>query len=91
VFPDAEVKIFLDAAPEVRGDRRFRQKPALPPDAVIAELRARDLRDRTRAASPLVPAPDAVIIDSTQMTIEQVIERAEEIIREKRQHTAATD
>ena len=84
VFPDAEVKIFLDAAPEVRGDRRFRQKPSLPPNAVIAELRERDRRDRTRAASPLVPAPDAVIIDSTDMGIDEVIERAESIIAVKR-------
>jgi len=83
VFPDAEVKIFLDAAPEVRGDRRFRQKPTLPPDTVIAELRERDRRDRTRAASPLEPAPDAVIIDSTNMTIDEVIERAEAIITGK--------
>ena len=83
VFPDAEVKIFLDAAPEVRGDRRFRQKPSLPPDAVIAELRERDRRDRTRAASPLEPAPDAVIIDSTDMSIDEVIERAEAIIAER--------
>jgi cytidylate kinase len=85
VFPDADVKIFLDAAPEVRGDRRFRQKPEanLPPQAVIAELRERDRRDRTRAASPLVPAPDAVIIDSTAMTIDEVIERAEDIISER--------
>ncbi len=91
VFPGAEVKIFLDAAPEVRGDRRFRQVPngKLPPKAVIAELRQRDLRDRTRAASPLVPAPDAVIIDSTGMTIEQVMERAEQIIREKQLEAAA--
>jgi cytidylate kinase len=93
VFPDAQVKIFLDAAPEVRGDRRFRQKPEgeLPPEAVIAEMRERDLRDRTRAASPLVPAPDAVIIDSTDMTIDEVIERAEAIIAARRKEKAATD
>lgn len=83
VFPDAEVKIFLDAAPEVRGDRRFRQKPTLPPDAVIAELRERDRRDRTRAASPLEAAPDAVIIDSTDMNIDDVMARAEAIIAER--------
>ena len=83
VFPDAEVKIFLDAAPEVRGDRRFRQKPSLPPQAVVAELRERDRRDRTRAASPLTPAPDAVIIDSTEMTIDEVTARAEAIIAER--------
>jgi cytidylate kinase len=93
VFPDAEVKIFLDAAPEVRGDRRFRQKPEanLPPEAVIAELRERDRRDRTRDASPLAPAPDAVIIDSTEMTVEQVIARVEDIIAEKQEQKAATD
>jgi CMP/dCMP kinase len=84
VFPDADVKIFLDAAPEVRGERRFRQKPeAAPPQAVIAELRARDQRDRTRTTSPLQPAADAVIIDSTNMDIDQVIDQAERIIAER--------
>jgi len=93
VFPDAEVKIFLDAAPEVRGDRRFRQEPegSLQPEAVIAELRERDRRDRTRAASPLAPAPDAVIIDSTNMTIDEVMARAEAIIAAKQKQQAATD
>jgi len=93
VFPDAEVKIFLDAAPEVRGDRRFRQKPegSSPPEAVIAELRERDRRDRTRAASPLVPAPDAMIIDSTEMTIEEVMARTEAIIAARQKQEAATD
>jgi cytidylate kinase len=84
VFPSAEVKIFLDAAPEVRGDRRFRQKPqAAPPQAILEEMRARDRRDRTRAASPLIPAPDAVIIDSTNMDIDQVVAEAERIIAAK--------
>ncbi|MBV9087151.1 MAG: (d)CMP kinase [Acidobacteriaceae bacterium] len=84
VFPDADVKIFLDAAPEVRGDRRFRQKPgAVPPEAIVAELRERDHRDRTRAVSPLEVAPDAVIIDSTDMNIDQVIAEAERIIAER--------
>jgi len=93
VFPDAAVKIFLDAAPEVRGDRRFRQTPEakLPPEAVIAELRERDRRDRTRAASPLAPAPDAVILDSTGMTIDEVMARAEAIITGKQKQKAATD
>jgi cytidylate kinase len=85
VFPDAEVKIFLDAAPEVRGSRRFLQNPvvALQPASVLAELRARDERDRTRANSPLVPAHDAVLIDSTDLTLEQVMERATEIVEQK--------
>ncbi len=87
VFPRAEVKIFLDAAPEVRGERRFKQDPIgvgeRQPEAVLKELRERDQRDRTRAASPLVPAPDAVVIDSTGMGIEEVVRRAEEIIGKK--------
>jgi len=93
VFPHADVKIFLDAAPEVRGDRRFRQSPdaRLPPEAVISELRERDRRDRTRAASPLEPAPDAVIIDSTGMTIDEVMARAEAIISARQKRKAATD
>ncbi len=86
VFPDAEVKIFLDAAPEVRGSRRYRQalpeqaKPTPPRQtdpvgeekaraaraAVLEEMRERDRRDRTRADSPLRPADDAVILDSTE-------------------------
>jgi cytidylate kinase len=85
VFPDAEVKIFLDAAPEVRGTRRFLQSPAAAEQesAVVEELRARDQRDRTRANSPLVPAPDAVLIDSTYMTLDQVLARAVELIEAK--------
>jgi len=85
VFPGAEVKIFLDAAPEVRGTRRFLQSPGAtaPEAAVLAELRARDERDRTRPNSPLIPADDAVIIDSTNLTLEQVTERAIEIIEER--------
>jgi cytidylate kinase len=85
VFPDAEVKIFLDAAPEVRGTRRFLQSPAAAEQesAVLEELRARDQRDRTRANSPLIPAPDAVQIDSTYMTLDQVLARAVELIEAK--------
>lgn len=85
VFPDAEVKFFLDAAPEVRGSRRFLQQPvaSAPPESVLAELRARDERDRTRAYSPLVPATDAVLINSTHLTLDQVLQRASEIIESR--------
>jgi len=85
VFPDAEVKIFLDAAPEVRGSRRFLQQPATsaPPESVLAELRARDERDRSRANSPLVPARDAILIDSSHLTLDQVLQKASEIIESK--------
>jgi CMP/dCMP kinase len=85
VFPDAEVKIFLDAAPEIRGTRRFQQSPAAATHetSVVAELQARDQRDRTRANSPLAPAADAVLIDSTYLTLDQVLARAVEVIEAK--------
>ncbi len=92
VFPDAEVKIFLDAAPEVRGTRRFQQNSiepisTAPPDlqteaAILRDLQERDARDRNRPDSPLRPAPDATLIDSTLLTLDQVLARAEEIVRE---------
>ena len=86
VFPDAQVKIFLDAAPEVRGLRRFDQlgpAPSQQPEEVIRDLRSRDERDRNRADSPLKPAPDAVLLDSTHMTLEQAVQEAEAIVAAK--------
>jgi CMP/dCMP kinase len=89
VFPHAEVKIFLDAAPEVRGQRRYEQAAASgrhappPPEQVIRDLRARDERDRNRADSPLRPASDAVFLDSTNMTLEQALASAESIVEAK--------
>jgi len=85
VFPDAEVKIFLDAAPEVRGSRRYRQRAPeqvkITETAVLTEMRERDARDRNRAESPLRPAEDAVVLDSTAMTLEEVLAAAEGIVR----------
>jgi cytidylate kinase len=83
VFPEAEVKIFLDAAPEVRGMRRFDQlgpAPAVQPEEVIRDLHARDERDRNRADSPLRPAADAVLLDSTAMTLDEAVQAAEAIV-----------
>ncbi|HEY1803342.1 MAG TPA: (d)CMP kinase [Terracidiphilus sp.] len=86
VFPRAEVKIFLDAAPEVRGQRRYEQigqkgaAPAPPPDEILRDLRARDERDRNRKDSPLKPAPDAVILDSTDMSLQEALAAAEAIV-----------
>ena len=96
VFPDAEVKIFLDAAPEVRGNRRFRQvaphegsaQAPVTEEKIIAELRDRDERDRNRAESPLKPASDAVLLDSTGLSLEQVLARSEEIVRASLQRLA---
>ncbi len=86
VFPHADVKIFLDAAPEVRGQRRFDQlgsKTTAQPEEVIREMHARDERDRNRADSPLKAAPDAVLLDSTSMTLEQVVAAAQAIVMER--------
>jgi CMP/dCMP kinase len=89
VFPHAPVKIFLDAAPEVRGQRRYEQLgqkgPAhvLPPDEILRDLRARDERDRNRADSPLRPAGDAVLLDSTEMTLDEAVAAAEAIVVSK--------
>lgn len=92
VFPRAEVKIFLDAAPEVRGMRRFDQlgpQPATQPEEVIRDLRARDERDRNRADSPLKAASDAVLLDTTHMTLEEVVRAAEEIVSARLAASAA--
>ena len=92
VFPHAEVKIFLDAAPEVRGMRRFDQlgpRPAVEQNEVIRDLRARDERDRNRADSPLKPAPDAILLDSTNMTLEEVVKAAEDIVTARLAASAA--
>jgi cytidylate kinase len=93
VFPHAPVKIFLDASPEKRGERRYEQNRGEGrddicgavvvtqlPAKVLEEIRERDRRDRTRADSPLRPAADAAIIDSTDLTLEQVIERAATLV-----------
>jgi cytidylate kinase len=85
VFPDADLKIFLDADPVVREERRMAQHKIRGEIAanVAAELRERDRRDRTRRASPLVPADDAIVIDSTSMSEEEVLAKVEELAREK--------
>jgi cytidylate kinase len=108
VFPDADVKVFLDASPEARSQRRYEQNSGvkdrlsnsgyeqnagardhdtLAPEsgpshtAVFQELRERDERDRNRANSPLQPAPDAIVIDSTSLTLDQVLTRIEDLVR----------
>ena len=89
VFPDAEVKIFLDAAPEVRGNRRYQQLPGTPgraeitESALIQEMRERDDRDRNRLESPLRPATDALVLDSTNLTLDEVLAEAEKMVRKR--------
>jgi CMP/dCMP kinase len=85
VFPDADLKVFLDAHPDVREKRRLLQQQISGPlvEQVAAELRQRDQRDRTRANSPLVPASDAMILDSTDLGEDEVLARIEQKIQEK--------
>ena len=82
VFPDASVKIFLDAEPEVRADRRA-DEAQMPRALVSRQIAERDARDRTRAESPLIQAPDAVYLDTTGMSINEVEEAALKIIRDR--------
>ncbi|MBU2976806.1 (d)CMP kinase [Alteromonas sp. C1M14] len=87
VFPDAGVKLFLTASAEARAERRYSQLKNKGMDVNIARLltdiKARDDRDANRAIAPLVPAEDAVIIDSTHLDITQVFDKAMEIINAK--------
>jgi CMP/dCMP kinase len=85
VFPDADLKIFLDADPIVREQRRMEQHKIKGNVSanLAAHLRERDHRDRTRAASPLVAAADAVIIDSTKLSEDEVLAQVEELARRK--------
>ena len=85
VFPNADLKIFLDADPVVREQRRMEQQKIKGDVAasVAAELRERDRRDRTRAASPLVAADDAVVINSTSLSEDEVLARIEELVKQK--------
>lgn len=78
VAPDAPVKVFLTASPDIRAERRTRDlatDPAVTSDLTHAELARRDHLDSTRAASPLTQAPDAVVIDSSALSLDEVIER----------------
>ncbi|MDG6099795.1 (d)CMP kinase [Alteromonas sp. ZYF713] len=88
VFPDANVKLFLTASAEARAERRYNQLKDKGLDVNIARLltdiKARDDRDANRSIAPLVPAEDAVVIDSTDLDINQVFESAMEIINSRR-------
>src|SRR5271156_6622260 len=85
VFPDADLKIFLDADPVVREQRRLDQLrvKGAPAQTMAAELRERDRRDRTRAASPLMAAEDAVVLDSTNMSEDEVLNRIEQLVEQR--------
>jgi cytidylate kinase len=88
VFPDADVKVFLDADPVVREKRRLQQQNlrGTAAEATAAELRERDRRDRTRAQSPLAPAPDALVLDSTSLSEDEVLQKVEQLVQQKLRH-----
>jgi CMP/dCMP kinase len=86
VFLNADVKVFLDADARVRAERRVAQNGTLTPEEAqrtIEDLVLRDQRDRTRAVSPLVPAPDAVILDTTNLSIDEAVSQVEQLAQAK--------
>lgn len=87
VFPDAMVKIFLTASAEQRAERRYKQLLESGRDVMlerlVLEIKERDERDKNRAVNPLVPADDAILLDSSEMTVKQVAEKVMEIVNER--------
>jgi cytidylate kinase len=87
VFPDAEVKVFLNASPEARARRRYDELRARGAQVTLEEImRAqaeRDQRDATRAQSPMRPAADAMVIDSTVLNVDQVVDEIVRLVRER--------
>lgn len=83
ICPEAEVKIYVTASDEVRSERRYLELTGkgldITREDVLADLRARDARDRARAAAPLVAAKDAILLDTTELTIEMSVEKAIEL------------
>ena len=87
VFKDAKLKIFLTASPEIRAKRRYIELQNLGQEvnmpALIADIESRDLKDSSRELSPLLPADDATIIDSSDMSLEEVFSFAENLIKKE--------
>ena len=81
VFPQADIKVYLDASPEARGLRRLSEAPpGVSLEKVIEEIRLRDERDISRSHSPLVRVPGAVYLDSTGMSVDEVVEKIQSLI-----------
>jgi cytidylate kinase len=90
VFPDADVKFFLTALPQARAERRFKEDRAQDPtvsfEETFADMAERDSRDTTRIDSPLKTAEDAIVVDSTGLSIDEVFQRMMSAIEEKTGH-----
>ena len=89
VLPDAPVKVFLTASAEVRARRRFEELQSkgqdVPYERLLEEIRQRDHNDATRAASPMVRAEDAALLDSSDLTVDQVVEAIVAMARAKKE------
>ena len=87
VFKDAKLKIFLTASPEERAKRRFIELQNLGQEvnmpALIADIEKRDMRDSSRDLSPLLPAEDAHVIDSSDLTLDEVLSFTESLIKKE--------
>jgi cytidylate kinase len=88
ICPDAPAKLYVTATPEVRAERRWKQLKGQGEDVpyadVLADIRRRDARDGGRDAAPMTPAPDAVLLDTSEMTIEQAADAARRIVEAAR-------
>jgi cytidylate kinase len=78
VFPDAELKVYLDARPEVRASRRSKEVSDLSYETVAADLARRDALDQGRAHDPLREAPDAFVVDTSELGVDEIVERVME-------------
>nr|WP_321251358.1 (d)CMP kinase [uncultured Ruegeria sp.] len=91
ICPAAEVKLFVTASAEVRAERRYLELSAkgagVTRDQVLADVRERDARDAERSAAPMKPADDAVLLDTSDLSIEAALEQAIEVIKQKRPAT----
>jgi len=87
VFPDATLKIFLTASAEQRANRRYKQLKNKGMDvnfaALLESIQARDVRDMTRSVAPLVPAEDSVVIDSSELSLSEVVQRVRSLMIER--------
>lgn len=90
IAPNADAKLFVRATPNIRAKRRHAELRShgslISIDKVLADIRARDLRDSTRSNAPLVPANDAAFLDTSFLSIEASVQRAIDIVESKRQH-----
>ena len=87
VFPEADLKIFLDASAKVRAERRYLELQKRGQEVnmrdLIADIEQRDLKDKTRTLSPLIPADDSIIIDSSVMSLEEVLSFTKKLVKKE--------